>query len=298
MPRFEVIGKGRTTGRQRKRVYEAPTEENARRQAEAEGTLVSTVVDLPPEPPTEGQLQAAREHGISIPAGITKDELNDLISLSTWRDKQASSDLQTIAQGYGIKVTKYSGKRLLFQRIFDQLAQPGHEEDLAAWFAYRVYRELVAGSLVSRVKSPDDPLIRTIARQLAQDGSVIQSIRRYQGADLVWFGKWTSPSGTVHDGGSNRTMAYKKAAELLRPFASSEQRMGAVEGARRDNERPAPPMLTVAADRAEGIGGWMVRTEESMRAKNSKPLKITRWHVVAWTVIASAILILIFGPRT
>jgi hypothetical protein len=150
------------------------------------------------------------------------------------------------------------------------------------------------------VKGPDDPIIKPIACQLAGDASVIQSIRRYQGADLVWFGKWTSASGTVHDGGSNRTTAYKKAAELLRPFASKEERMAAVERAKRYNERPIPPVLTVAPApaSAKGINGWMARAEESMRAQNSKPAKITRWHLAAWVVVASAILILIFGPRT
>jgi hypothetical protein len=79
---------------------------------------------------------------LDIPADITKDELSDLISLNTWRDKVASSDLRAIAEEFGVKTTRYSGKRLLFQRIFDLLSPPGHEGDLAAWFTYRATANL------------------------------------------------------------------------------------------------------------------------------------------------------------
>lgn len=65
MPRFQVTGTGESTGRHRKRVYEVATAEQARSHAEADGTLVSAVAELPPEPPTEGQLQTAREHDIA-----------------------------------------------------------------------------------------------------------------------------------------------------------------------------------------------------------------------------------------
>jgi hypothetical protein len=246
--------------------------------------------------PTEGQISAAREHGIAFSSDVTKDELSDLISLKTWRDKQASPGLQAIAKGYRVKVTRYSGKRLLFQRIFDRLSQPGHEDDLASWFAYRVYRELVGGAIDSPVKGPSDPLIQTVARQLAADSGFIDSIRRYRGVDLVWFSRWTAPDGTTHEGGSTRTTAYKRVAELLRPFASSEKREAAVKNAKRYRERPAPPMLRVATAFAKRIGSWLARAEEVMRGQNSKPVKVTHWHVAAWTVLAVLLGLVFFGP--
>lgn len=297
MPRFEVTGTGKATGRQRKRIYEATTAEHARHQAEVEGTLVHVIVELPAEPPTAAQLQLAREHGIDLPIGANRAEISDLISLATWRDKPASADLQAIARRYGVNVTKYTGKKLLFQRIFEHLSKPGHEQDLAAWFAYRVYRELVSGSYDSPVKGPTDPLIATVARTLAADSAVIDSIRRYRGADLVWFGRWTAPDGTMHEGGSNRTTAYKAAAAMLRPFASSEKRGAAITKADSYNERPAPGTQRRANEPAKGIAAWLARADEAMRVGNSKPVKITRWHVMAWVFLAVMLSIIIFGPR-
>lgn len=248
------------------------------------------------ERPIEGQIKAAREHGIDFPSDVTKDELSDLISLNTWHDKPASPELQAIAKRYGVKVTRYSGKKMLFQRIFDNLSQPGREEDLASWFTYRVYRELVGGATGSPVKGPSDPLIQTVARQLSADPAFIDSIRRYRGVDLVWFGRWTAPDGTTHEGGSNRTTAYKRAAGSLRPFASGERRGAAIKNAERYSERPAPRVLRVAAGTAKGIGAWLARAEQAMGVQNSKPVKVTRWHVAAWTVLAVLVGLLIFGP--
>jgi hypothetical protein len=53
------------------------------------------------ERPTEGQLKAAREHGLDYLSDATKDELSDLISLNTSKDQQASPKLQAIA-GAGV----------------------------------------------------------------------------------------------------------------------------------------------------------------------------------------------------
>jgi hypothetical protein len=216
------------------------------------------------EQPTEEQIRAAREYGIDFPSDATADELSDLVSLATWHDTQASPELRAIATGYGLEASTYSGKKLLFQRIFDHLSQPGREHDLAAWFTYRVYRELVAGAAGSPVRGPADPLIQTVARQLAADPAFIDSIRRYQGVDLVRFGRWVAPDGTPHEGGSNRTTAYRRTAELLRPFASGDRRGAATGNA--DRQTPT-----------------------------SRPVNI-RWHAVA-AALALLLLLLVFARR-
>jgi hypothetical protein len=79
-----------------------------------------------------------------------------------------------------------------------------------------VYRGLVKGADNTLVKAPSDSIIKEIAEQLATDEAVIRSIRRYDGRDLIWFGEWTAPDGVVHTGGSNKTIAYKKASAILR----------------------------------------------------------------------------------
>jgi hypothetical protein len=55
-----------------------------------------------------------------------------------------------------------------------------------------------------------------VATQLLSDVSVIQSVRRYKGQDLIWFGEWTSPDGWLHNGGSKRTVAYQRTSTILR----------------------------------------------------------------------------------
>nr|WP_314545306.1 hypothetical protein [uncultured Massilia sp.] len=296
MPRFEVRGKGQATGRARKRTYDAVDGAEARRIAETDGMLVANVVELPPEPPTDAQLATAREHGIDLPAGMTKDELSDLISLRTWRDKLAAQDLREFAASYGAKLTAYSGKRLVFDRIFTCLSQQGREKDLAAWFAYRVYRELVGGSPVAPIKSPHDPVIATVASQLVEDTSVIQSIRRYRGEDLIWFGRWTAPDGNVHEGGSNRTVAYKRAAELLRPLASDSTMARKVNIPAQYAAESGPHLSRPAAKPSTRIEGWIEGAEQSLRQKNSNPIKMTRYHIVMWAVLALLLGLLIFGP--
>jgi len=52
MPNFEIIGKGKNTGRKRIKVYYAFTEAQARELAEKDGTIPEKVKELPPEPPT------------------------------------------------------------------------------------------------------------------------------------------------------------------------------------------------------------------------------------------------------
>jgi hypothetical protein len=242
LPRFQVTGTGRDTRRKRKRVYDVANEDAARRNADVDGLDVLEVAELPPEPPTESQLAYARDLGINIPAGVSREEISDLIGVRTENDKPASADLLALATGYGAKVTRYTGKKVAFQRIFEQLTTtPDRQQDLAGWFAYRVYRELVHGAPGSAISSPNDDAIQTIARQLASQPDVIQSIRRYEGRDLVWFGQWTSPGGTLHEGGSNRTIAYKKAAELLRPVVAREKAQEQARIRERHYERPEPP---------------------------------------------------------
>jgi hypothetical protein len=180
-----------------------------------------TCMDQPAaEPPTERQLTYARDLGISMPDGVTKHEVSDLIEARVEDDKPAASEFQAFAKRFGVPFTQYIGKKSLFDRLFTHLTRPGREEDMTAWFVFRVYRDLVRGRADTSIKGPDDPPIREIARLLIEDQSVLQSIRRYQGRDLVWFGQRTSPDGEVQYGASSQTVAYKRASSLLREKGS------------------------------------------------------------------------------
>ncbi len=216
MPTYEIRGVGKDTGRKRKRIFHASSAQKAREMAAADGTFVEELVELPPEPPTQKQIDFAIDLGIKIPPGATKQDLSDLISLKVDKDKPSTERHRLFAKQFGVQTTEYIGKRALFNVIKYALSEPGRENELAAWFTYRVYRELVHGAENAKIKGPDNAIIKGIASQLANDPSVVKSIKRYEGRDLIWFGEWTAPNGRVYTGGSNRTIAYKKAAGLLK----------------------------------------------------------------------------------
>lgn len=224
MPKFLVIGVGQGTRRKRQRTFEAKDEAHARALAEADGTIVDSAERLPDDPPTEKQLAYAKDLGISVPPDATKDEVSDLLDVHLENDKPADARLLKFADRYDVRFTQYSGKKELHNRIHASLSAAGREQELTAWFVYRVYRELVQGRDQVSIDGPDHPVIQDVTAQLVQDDSVLKSIRRYRGSDLIWFGEWTAPNGGVHTGGSNKTIAYKRAAVLLREKVSSELR--------------------------------------------------------------------------
>jgi hypothetical protein len=82
MPRYEIVGFGRETGRKRVRIYEAKNVEDVVAMAASEGTIVdmSKIRILPESPATERQLGYARNLGIKIPKNATKSEMTKLIS--------------------------------------------------------------------------------------------------------------------------------------------------------------------------------------------------------------------------
>lgn len=196
-------------------MYVAASQELAAQLAERDGTQVEEVIEVPPLPPTDEQMADAVERGVSIPEGVTQDELSDLISLKMNRDKPAEQRHKEFATLYGVEFTQYIGKKRLFDKIQQVLVMPGREKELLAWFTFRVYREQMAGAYDAPIESPGDPVIEAIAEELLQQPDVIKSARRYEGRDLIWFGQWTSKDGFTHQGGSNRTTAYKAAAMLL-----------------------------------------------------------------------------------
>jgi hypothetical protein len=216
MPSYEVRGRGKEINRAIKRVYSAYDEAEARAMAESNSTVVESVRILPDDPPTEAQLSYAKDLGIVVSNIATKNDVCDMISCRVNHDKPATERHKSFARMYRVEYTEYVGKRKLFNMIFAALHHPSRTIDMVSWFVYRVYRELVHGADDAPIKGPENPIIKEIAQNIASDSSVVKSIRRYEGSELIWFGEWTSPDGLVHTGGSNRTTAYKRASSLLR----------------------------------------------------------------------------------
>jgi len=239
MPNFKVTGVGIETGRNRTRTYSAFNEDRARQMALADGTEPKKIEIVPPQPPSEPQLEFARNVGINIPAGATADEVSDLLSIYQDRDKPATDRHRSFADYYEVETTRCVGKKKLFQLIFNKLSQSGNEQELATWFAFRVYREITNAADSAIAKHPMDPKLVAIGKQLAKDEKVLKSIRRYDGKDLIWFGEWTAPDGNTYSGGSNRTAAYKAASSALRAEFGLPVQKGKTERAESKKSEPA-----------------------------------------------------------
>lgn len=237
--RYKVSGQHVSTMRRRTRTYVALTEEEARQRGAADGLSVDAVELLPPEQPTLDQLALASSLGHSMPEGLDREAMSDWIARIQHKDKLATPALRAIAAAYGLELSEHVGKRRLFGRLFVHLNEPGRDRDLAAWFSFRVYRELVKGRYDVAITTPADPAIQAIAAQLVEVPGVMESIRRYSGEDLIWFGQWTGSSGMVNTGGSNRTKAYKEAADRLRPLVASQARAEEIDRRARNVAREA-----------------------------------------------------------
>ena len=82
MPRYEVVGIGKTTGRKRKRIYKAEDIDSAIMMASGDGIIVEVgKTEILPEPPaTDRQKGYARSLGIKFPENIALKELSFMIS--------------------------------------------------------------------------------------------------------------------------------------------------------------------------------------------------------------------------
>jgi len=105
MTRFEITGVGRSTGRKRVRIYEAKDQEDAIMMAASDGTVVETdKIRILPEPPaTEAQLAYAKDLDIKIPKNPTKAQLSILINRAVEEDWPTLKQKQK-AQKLGIKI--------------------------------------------------------------------------------------------------------------------------------------------------------------------------------------------------
>ncbi len=219
MPKFQIRGHGKETGRKRSRIFYASSEAKARELAAADLTIVDQIEKLPEDPPpepTERQLAYASDLGIVIPDDADRDDISDLISHKLSGEKVATDRHKSFATLYGVEFRRFTGKTLLFHNIFEKLEKPGREKELISWFAFRIYRYLVRGAEDAPVTGPDHEIIQKITGQVIGNKSTISSIRRYYGKDIIWFGELNAPDGSYHKGARTNTVAYKRISALLR----------------------------------------------------------------------------------
>ena len=82
MPRFEVVGIGRETGRKRKKIYTTANKESAIIAAAADGTIVEVdkIRQLPEPLATENQIKYAKAYNIKNPETLTKEQMSILLT--------------------------------------------------------------------------------------------------------------------------------------------------------------------------------------------------------------------------
>ncbi|WP_146164914.1 hypothetical protein [Desulfonatronum sp. SC1] len=219
MPRFEIIGTGKETGRKRKRIYFAFDEHIARKNAEDDGTVVEEIKLLPYNPPTEQQIELAAKHNIDISSGTNENDVADIINAKFKNEILSKKEDKDIARFFNIEVTEFIGEDTLYSKIKNALSKPGYEKELVLFFAYCVYRDYIRGSSMATTISLNDPAIEYVARKLHTNSKVVNSIKKYDGNFLKYFGEKTSNEGYTKNYGSKRTEAYKSVIELLKEKA-------------------------------------------------------------------------------
>ncbi len=134
MPRYEVVGFGRETGRKRVRIYETKNKEDAIMMTSSEGTIVEVnKIRILPEPPaTERQIEYAKYLGLKIPKNVTKNELSILISQAEDDDWPTKKQLQK-ARKLGINISKNITSDELDELISDKEFEIEEQRDDLKW---------------------------------------------------------------------------------------------------------------------------------------------------------------------
>ncbi|WP_108307091.1 hypothetical protein [Metalysinibacillus jejuensis] len=158
--------------------------------------------------PTDKQLAYAKNLGIPVPEWASKSDVSLLITrLVEEKDFSApSAQLVEFANAKNIIFSGCAGKKYLYNTIFDNLS----DYDKAAFFAFSLYRWLSDDRHGNLETSPLKNMFYEFAKDVSQDDAFMNSLKRYKGADLRLFGEVIIPSGQVVEGGSTRTIAYKK----------------------------------------------------------------------------------------
>ena len=103
MPRYEVVGIGKHTGRQRVKIYDVANEDAAIVAASADGTIVdmSNLRVLPEKPPTNSEIEYAKGYGIKIPKGMSGKELSAQTTKAEYEDWPR---IETITRAKRLKI--------------------------------------------------------------------------------------------------------------------------------------------------------------------------------------------------
>nr|WP_054549360.1 hypothetical protein [Lysinibacillus sphaericus] len=208
---FEIKGKHFETKRIRTLKIEAITEEEAVIKAKDNGLETITSIEIIPfDQPTERQIEYAHSLGIQIPVNASQKDVSALISHAVEKDGIPNQGLVDYATNKKILFSKYIGKTALYNKIFSQLSNI----DRNAFFIFSIYRYISDDRHANLDTHPNKVDFYEFANSVNKDEKFLNSLKKYSGASLKYFGEFTV-EGITHTGGSVNTIAFKTAREFL-----------------------------------------------------------------------------------
>lgn len=225
---FQVVGKGRESGRARTRKYKAKNEAEARGKAAADGTDVDEVIDLGPEPPTEPQLSYAESLGIAVDSEYSFAEVSDLITNRTEDRRPAPPHLRTLARELGYDATRFCAKETIEENLFRSISIKGK----ICLFLFLLLKSKSSDSPPNDITSPCHPGIAEIADRLKDDPKFLKSLlQNYHEPSLDGIER-------------SQSYAYTRAALELKPILSSSRQKGSTN---------SPKINATNSTKSEGV---------------------------------------------
>lgn len=163
-------------------------------------------------PASENQLAYLRDLTKNhIPRNLSVRDASALISRIVDHDNIPNPQLFEFATQMHIEVSYYTGKKSLYNIIFDKL----DTIDRIAFFSFCVYKYLSKDYTVANMNNCKyKNTFYEFANSVKDDSSFLKSMNNYKGKELRFFGSRTI-NGYITYGGSKNTIAYKRAKQFI-----------------------------------------------------------------------------------
>ena len=199
------------TNRMRKKIIEAFDKEEAINELKSIGfTEPIILTQIPFDPPTDAQIEACRNHGTTIPYKACKVDVSYIMDKEMEHDSIPNPELIDYANEMKFHLSYYIGKKALYNYLFNKLELL----DKIAFFAFCIYRFNSNDRCANLNKSYHKADFYKFANNHIEDKSFINSMNRYEGEQLRYFGK-IQIGNMICDGGSKNTISYKEVISFL-----------------------------------------------------------------------------------